>query len=132
MNDQQKQQPADEQAAENPAGDATATSVSVATALRFDERAIRPGATVRVAQKIVEGNKERVQTFEGVVLARRGSGADKTITVRKMTQGYGVERIFPLSLPTITNIEVVKQARVRRAKLNYLRNPRAKKLKEAA
>lgn len=100
---------------------------------RFDATAIRPGATVRVAQKIVEGSKERVQVFEGVVLGKRGSrGVNQTITVRKVSGGYGVERIFPLALPTITNIEVVKNTKVRRAKLGYLRNPRARKLKEAA
>ena len=93
--------------------------------------AIRPGATVRVSQKIIEGNKERIQVFEGIVLSRRGeAGPNETITVRKVSQGYGVERIYPLSLPTITNIDIVKQARVRRAKLGYLRHPRAKKLKE--
>ncbi len=99
---------------------------------RFSTNVIKPGATVRVSQKIVEGDKERVQVFEGIVLGRRGSkGVNETITVRKLSQGFGVERIFPLALPTITNIEVVKQARIRRAKLGYLRDPRAKKLKDA-
>lgn len=100
---------------------------------RFDPTAITPGVTVRVSQKIVEGNKERIQVFEGIVLAKRGSrGMNQTITVRKMSGGYGVERIFPLALPTITSIEVVRRAKVRRAKLNYLRNPRARKLKEVS
>lgn len=99
---------------------------------RFSTEPIKPGATVRVSQKIVEGDKERIQVFEGIVLGRRGSrGANETITVRKLSQGFGVERIFPLALPTITNIEVVKQARVHRAKLGYLRDSRAKKLKDA-
>lgn len=100
---------------------------------RFATEAIKAGATVRVSQKIIEGTKERIQVFEGIVLGKRGTrGVNQTITVRKVTQGFGVERIFPLSLPTITNIQVVKQARVRRAKLGYLRNPRTKKLKEVA
>lgn len=100
---------------------------------RFQNDNIRPGATIRVSQKIVEGTKERIQVFEGMILSRRGKKMEQsTITVRKLSQGFGVERIFPLALPTITKIEVVKQAQVRRAKLNYLRNPRAKKLKEKA
>ncbi len=100
-------------------------------AVRFSTENIKPGSTVRVSQKIVEGAKERIQIFEGIVLKKRGSrGVNQTITVRKVSDGFGVERIFPLSLPTVTNIEVVKQAKVRRAKLHYLRNPRTKKLKE--
>lgn len=98
---------------------------------RFSTEAIKPGATVRVSQKIIEGNKERIQVFEGMVLSKRGSiGVNQTVTVRKVSGGYGVERIYPLALPTITDIKVVKQAKVRRAKLNYLRNPRAKKLRD--
>lgn len=102
-------------------------------ASRFDPDTILPGATVRVSQKIVEGAKERIQAFEGVVLGKRGSrGVNQTITVRKVSGGYGVERIFPLALPTITDIKIVRQARVRRAKLGYLRNPRARKLQEVS
>ncbi len=102
-------------------------------ASRFTTEAVKPGSTVRISQKIIEGNKERIQVFEGMVLARRGKrGVDETITVRKLSQGFGVERIYPLALPTITNIEVVKQSRVRRAKLHYLRNPRARKLRDKA
>lgn len=100
---------------------------------RFSTENIKPGSTIRVSQKIVEGAKERIQIFEGIVLKKRGSrGVNQTITVRKVSDGFGVERIFPLSLPTITNIHVMKQAKVRRAKLHYLRNPRTKKLKEVA
>lgn len=100
---------------------------------RFDPDVILPGATVRVSQKIVEGTKERIQIFEGMVLGKRGSrGVNQTITVRKVSGGYGVERILPLALPTIVDIKVVKQAKVRRAKLGYLRNPRARKLQEVS
>ncbi len=100
---------------------------------RFDPDTILPGSTVRVSQKIVEGTKERIQVFEGMVLSKRGSrGVNQTITVRKVSGGYGVERILPLALPTIVDIKVVKQAKVRRAKLNYLRNPRARKLQEVS
>lgn len=98
---------------------------------------IKPGQVVRVHQKIKELNakgeeKERIQIFEGIVLSKRGqTEADSTITVRKVSNGIGVERIFPLKLPTITNIEVVKQLKVRRSKLYYLRNY-SKKTREAA
>lgn len=103
-----------------------------AASARFDTSKIIPGATIRVSQKIKEGEKERVQVFEGLVIAKRGrTGINTTITVRKVSNGVGVERIFPLAMPTITNIEVVKQAIVRRAKLHFMRNPRAKKLREA-
>ncbi|MBI3957037.1 MAG: 50S ribosomal protein L19 [Candidatus Kerfeldbacteria bacterium] len=92
---------------------------------------IRPGAVIRVSQKIVEGEKERVQVFEGMVLARRGnSKLHRTITVRKVSNGVGVERIFPLAMPSIVDIKVLRQAHVRRAKLNYLRDPKARKPKE--
>ena len=95
--------------------------------------ALRPGMVVRVSQKIIEGEKERVQVFEGMILARRGSKkAHGTITVRKISNGVGVERIFPLALPSIVSIEAVRQAKVRRSKLHYLRNTRARKPKETA
>ncbi len=92
---------------------------------------IKPGMTVRVHQKIKEGDKERVQIFEGMVLGVRGAGPSKTFTIRKVSFGIGVEKIFPIDLPTIVNIEPVKQAKVRRAKLYYLKDFK-KKLKETA
>lgn len=83
---------------------------------------IRPGDTVRVHQKVKEGDKERTQVFEGLVIARKhGREAGSTITVRKVISGVGVERIFPLYSPTIEKIELVKREKVRRAKLYYLR-----------
>lgn len=86
-----------------------------------------PGDTVRVHVRIKEGeNKERLQAFEGVVIARRGSGVGETITVRKTSFGVGVERIFPLNATIIDHIDVIKRGRVRRAKLYYLRELRGK------
>ena len=80
-----------------------------------------PGDTVRVFVKIVEGDKERLQAFEGHVLQKRGSGISSSFTVRKVSNGVGVERIFPLHSPAIDRIEVVKRGKVRKAKLFYLR-----------
>jgi large subunit ribosomal protein L19 len=97
---------------------------------------IRPGMTIKVYQKIKELNpkgeeKERVQYFEGIIIAKKhGKQAGATITVRKVTDGVGVEKIFPLNLPTITKIEIKKQARVRRTKLYYLKRGYKKKLKD--
>lgn len=89
---------------------------------------IRPGDTVRVHQKIKEGSKEHLQMFEGVVLARKhGKGISATITVRKISSGVGVERIFPIHSPSLDKIEVVKRSKVRRAKLYYLREAKGKK-----
>lgn len=82
----------------------------------------RVGDTVRVDVKIVEGKRERIQAFEGVVIARKGAGISETFTVRKVSYGVGVERIFPIHSPSIANIVVVKKGKVRRAKLNFLRN----------
>ena len=82
----------------------------------------RVGDTVRVDVKIVEGKRERIQAFEGIVIARKGSGISETFTVRKVSYGVGVERIFPVHSPSIANIVVVKKGKVRRAKLNFLRN----------
>ena len=89
---------------------------------------IRPGDTVRVHQKIKEGNKERIQVFEGIVIARKhGKGVSSTITVRKILQGVGVERIFSIYSPSIEKIEVVKKGKVRKAKLYYLRTAKGKR-----
>lgn len=82
----------------------------------------RVGDTVRVDVKIVEGKRERIQAFEGTVIARKGAGISETFTVRKVSYGVGVERIFPVHSPSIANIVVVKKGKVRRAKLNFLRN----------
>ena len=89
---------------------------------------IRPGDVVRVHQKIKEGDKERVQIFEGVVIARKhGKGVSSTITVRKVVEGVGVERIIPVHAPSINKIEVVKSSKVRRSKLYYLRTAKGTK-----
>jgi large subunit ribosomal protein L19 len=80
-----------------------------------------PGDTVRVAVKVVEGERERVQAFEGVCIARKNAGVNSNFTLRKISYGEGVERIFPLYSPRITTIEVVRKGAVRRAKLYYLR-----------
>ncbi len=94
---------------------------------------LRPGMTIRVHLKVQEGDKERIQVFEGVILAIHGGrGLSATMTVRKDSFGIGVERIFPLHSPRIAKIEVMKTAQVRRAKLYFLRDKtRTKKLKEA-
>ena len=89
----------------------------------------RPGDTVKVHVKVVEGNKTRVQVFQGVVIARRGSGAGETFTVRKVSYGVGVERTFPLHTPIVERIELVSRGDVRRAKLYYLRDLRGKAAK---
>lgn len=89
--------------------------------------AIKPGATVKVYQKIAEGGKERVQMFQGLVIrVSAGAGVDKTFTVRKMVEGVGVEKIFPMHTPTIEKVVVVKQGKVRRAKLYYMRDLQGK------
>lgn len=87
---------------------------------------LRSGDTVRVNVKIQEGDKSRIQVFEGVVIAIKRNGLGSTFTVRKVSVGYGVERIFPFYSPTIQTIEVVKSGRVRRAKLYYLRERKGK------
>ena len=91
---------------------------------------VKPGDTVRVHQKIKEGDKERIQIFEGVVIARKhGKGVSSTITVRKVVQQVGVERIFPVHAPFIAKIEVVTSGKVRRSKLYFLRTAKGKKAK---
>lgn len=96
--------------------------------LKKDLPEIRPGYTVCVYQKIKEGDKERIQPFQGLVIARKhGQGINATITVRKISAGVGVERIFPLHLPSIEKIEVIKKSKVRRAKLYYMRKRTGKK-----
>jgi large subunit ribosomal protein L19 len=83
--------------------------------------AFAPGDTVRVHIKITEGGRERVQAFEGTVIGRRGAGISESFTVRRISHGVGVERIFPLHSPRLEKIDVVRRGRVRRAKLHYLR-----------
>lgn len=87
----------------------------------------RPGDTVRVHVRVVEGDKSRIQVFQGVVIARRGGGTRETFTVRKISGGVGVERVFPLHSPNVDKVEVVRRGKVRRAKLYYLRGLRGKK-----
>ncbi|MEO6956386.1 MAG: 50S ribosomal protein L19 [Antricoccus sp.] len=103
-----------------------------AATLRADIPAFRPGDTVKVRVKVIEGTRSRIQDFQGVVIRRHGSGARETFTVRKVSSGIGVERTFPLHTPIIEAIEVVSLGDVRRAKLYYLRNLRGKaaKIKE--
>lgn len=96
------------------------------TQMKAELPAFRAGDTVRVHVRIIEGTRERVQAFQGVVLGISGSGVRRTFTVRKVSSGIGVERIFPLHSPRIDNIEVVRYGRVRRAKLFYLRKLRGK------
>ena len=91
------------------------------TWLRSDLPPFRSGDTLRVNVRVKEGDKERIQAFEGVCIARRGSGVSETFTVRKISNGVGVERIFPVHSPMIGDIQVVRRGRVRRAKLYYLR-----------
>lgn len=94
--------------------------------LRTDHPDFRAGDSVRLHVKIVEGTRERIQIFEGVVIKRRGGGISETFTVRKISNGVGVERTFPVHTPKIAQIEVTRRGKVRRAKLYYLRNLRGK------
>jgi large subunit ribosomal protein L19 len=94
--------------------------------LRQDMPQFAPGDTVRVLYRVREGEKERIQAFEGVCIGRRGGGISETFTVRKISSGIGVERIFPLHAPTVKGVEIVRRGRVRRAKLYYLRGLRGK------
>ena len=100
-----------------------------AASFKADIPEFRSGDTLKVHVRVIEGNKSRVQVFQGVVIARSGSGINETFTVRKVSYGVGVERIFPLHTPIIEKIEVVTRGDVRRAKLYYLRDLRGKKAK---
>ena len=101
--------------------------------IRTDLPRFRPGDTVRIHVKIKEGDKYRIQIFEGVVIAQKNNGVSSTFTVRKVSFGYGIERIFPLHSPIIEKLEVMKSGKVRRARLYYLRGRRGKaaRLREA-
>jgi large subunit ribosomal protein L19 len=99
--------------------------------LRSDLPDFRPGDTVKVHVRVIEGTRSRIQVFEGVVISRRGGGARESFTVRKTSFGVGVERTFPVHSPVIERIEHVQRGRVRRAKLYYLRGLRGKKAKIA-
>lgn len=105
-----------------------------AAQLKKDLPSFKAGDTVRVSVKVVEGDNERIQLFDGVVIARRGKGISESFTVRKVSFGVGVERIFPLHSPRIEKIEVLKVGKVRRAKLNYLKklSGKAARLQEKA
>lgn len=94
--------------------------------LRKDLPSFRPGDTLKVHVKVIEGSRERIQLFEGVVIKRRGGGISETFTVRKISYGVGVERTFPLHSPKIDKIDVARRGKVRRAKLYYLRELRGK------
>lgn len=89
--------------------------------VRTDIPDFKPGDTVRVHVRVVEGGRQRIQVFEGIVIDRKGGGLRETFTVRRVSYGVGVERIFPLHSPNVSRIEVTKRGRVRRAKLHYLR-----------
>lgn len=94
--------------------------------LRKDLPKFRPGDTLKVSVKVIEGSRERIQLFEGVVIKRRGGSISETFTVRKVSYGVGVERTFPLHSPKLEKIEVARRGKVRRAKLYYLRGLRGK------
>jgi large subunit ribosomal protein L19 len=100
-----------------------------AESLRTDIPEFRPGDTVKVHVRVVEGTRSRIQVFQGVVIRRQGSGARETFTVRKVSFGVGVERTFPVHTPVVETIEVVTRGQVRRAKLYYLRDLRGKAAK---
>ncbi len=107
------------------------TDTFVGSYLRTDLPDIHPGDTVKVQQKIKEGDKERLSVFEGLVIARKhGAGISGTFTVRKVVDGIGVERIFPLHMPMIATIEVLRRSKVRRAKLYYIRDKAAREVRK--
>ena len=93
-----------------------------ASQLRDDLPEFSSGDEVKVSVRIIEGNKQRIQNFQGVVIIRRGGGVSETFTVRKMSSGIGVERTFPLHSPSIASIEVLRRGKVRRNKITYIRN----------
>ena len=101
-----------------------------ATQMKANITTFRPGDTVNVHVRVVEGDKERIQQFQGVVIGRRGSGLGATFTVRKISNGVGVERIFPLHSPRIAKIEVTKEGSVRRAKMYYLRELASRQIRQ--
>ena len=102
------------------------------TQLRENIPAFQSGDTVKVHVRIQEGNKERLQAFEGLCMGKRGGGVNETFRVRKVSAGVGVERVFPMHSPTLASVEVVRKGRVRRAKLYYLRkvSGKAARIKE--
>ena len=100
-----------------------------AASIKKDVPDFRAGDTVKVNVKVIEGNRSRIQAFQGVVISRHGGGVGETFTVRKISFGTGVERTFPINAPTVESIEVITRGDVRRAKLYYLRNLRGKKAK---
>jgi len=101
-----------------------------ATQMKSGIPSFKPGDTINVHVRVIEGDKERIQQFQGVVIGRRGSGLTETFTVRKISNGVGVERIFPLHSPRIAKIEMTKEGRARRAKLYYLRLLAAKQIRQ--
>src|SRR5512136_2871005 len=101
-----------------------------ATQLKTDIPRFAPGDTINVHVRVIEGDKERIQQFQGVVIGRHGAGMNATFTVRKISDGVGVERIFPLHSPRIAKIEKVKEGSVRRAKLYYLRTLASKAIRQ--
>ncbi|SRR6056297_2321614 len=94
--------------------------------MKKDVPDFRPGDTVRVHVKVVEGSRERIQVFEGIVMKKKGGSSKETFTVRRVSYGVGTERVFPVHSPKIDKIEVVRKGSVRRAKLNYLRKRKGK------
>jgi large subunit ribosomal protein L19 len=101
-----------------------------ATQMKTGIPEFKPGDTINVHVRVIEGDKERIQQFQGVVIGRHGSGLRSTFTVRKISNGVGVERIFPLHSPRIAKIEMMKEGRVRRAKMYYLRELAAKQIRQ--
>jgi large subunit ribosomal protein L19 len=101
-----------------------------ATQMKTELPPFKPGDTVNVHVRVIEGDKERIQQFQGVVIGRRGDGLRATFTVRKISNGVGVERIFPLHSPRVAKIEIMKEGRVRRSKMYYLRNLAAKQIRQ--